>query len=92
MKIAAIQVGIKREESRRDRFGTVCRALEELRREAGALRAVTYGLPAVDKQAVDKHAVGDFPRGDALIRTIEKEFVSREQRRTDGAAPDSLQE
>lgn len=33
MKIAAIQVGIKREESRRDRFGTVCRALEELRRE-----------------------------------------------------------
>ena len=67
-------------------------AVEELRREAGALRAVTYGLPAVDKQAVDKHAVGDFPRGDALIRTIEKEFVSREQRRTDGAAPDSLQE
>ena len=67
-------------------------AVEELRREAGALRAVTYGLPAVDKQAVDEQVVGDFPRGDALIRTIEKEFVSREQRRTDGAAPDSLQE
>lgn len=33
MRIAAIQVGIKRGESRRDRFGTVCRALEELRRE-----------------------------------------------------------